>query len=121
MAINLIQKNGVTIAEVTGEESSIRGMQTIIDLIGEISFSYGCDRILVDRALIDESFFDLRSGFAGELTQKFSNYRMKLAVTGDFSMFESLALKAFLYESNLGKTVRFISDRMKAIDWLRKA
>lgn len=121
MAISLIHENGIAIAEVTGEEGSIRGMKTIIDLIGEISFNYGCDRILVDRELIDESFFDLKSGFAGELTQKFSNYRMKLAVTGDFSMFESLALKAFLYESNLGKTVRFVSDRMKAIDWLSKA
>ena len=121
MAVSLIQINGVSVAEVTGGEGSINSMQAILDLIGDIAFTLRCDRVLVDRSLIDESFFDLKSGFAGELTQKFSTYRMKLAVTGDFSMFENLALKAFLYESNLGKTVRFVSSRAKALEWLSQA
>ena len=121
MDVSIIRQNGVDIAEVTGEAGSIRGREDILNLIGEIHFGLGCDRVLASRDLIDESFFDLRSGLAGELTQKFTNYRMKLAVTGDFSIFESLALKAFIYESNLGKTVRFTGDRGNALSWLSKA
>jgi hypothetical protein len=120
MDIQYIESDGVTFAEVTGEKKSIRDMASIMDLIGDIAFNHRCDKVLVDRKLIDESFFDLKSGFAGELTQKITNYRMKLAVVGDFSWVESLALKAYIYESNLGKTVRFTSDRDAAVAWLKK-
>ena len=121
MKIGLIAVNGVQVAEVTGEAKSLKGPQDVHDLIGEIAFDHGVTRVLASRELIDESFFDLRSGFAGELAQKFSNYRMKLAVVGDFSFIESLALKAYIFESNLGNTVRFLEDRAKAMDWLARA
>lgn len=118
--IRLLEENGVKIAELKGEANSVKGMDAVMDLIGEIHILHGCDRVLADRSLIDESFFDLRSGFAGELTQKFSNYRMRLAMTGRFNLIENLALKAFIYESNLGKTVRFASSRDEAIVWLSR-
>ena len=121
MDIQYLESDGVTFAEVTGEKKSIRDMASIMDLIGDIAFNHHCDRVLVEREMIDESFFDLKSGFAGELTQKITNYRMKLAVVGEFNLLESLALKAYLYESNLGKTVRFTPDRDAAIAWLKKA
>lgn len=118
--ISLLNENGVKIAELTGEANSIKGMGAVMDLLGEILFLHKCSRVLADRSQIDESFFDLKSGFAGELTQKISNYRMKLAITGRFNLIENLALKAFIYESNLGKTVRFASSRGEALAWLSR-
>lgn len=118
--IKLLDENGMKIAELTGEKNSINGMDRVMDLLGEINFLHKCTRVLVDRSLIDESFFDLKSGFAGELTQKISTYRMRLAITGRFNLIENLALKAYIYESNLGKTVRFASSRDEALTWLSR-
>ena len=120
MEIQILTVDGEKIAELTGEKNSIKGMEAVMDLLGETLFNHKCTRVLADRSLIDESFFDLRSGFAGELTQKISNYRMKLAITGHFNLIENLALKAYIYESNLGKTVRFASSRDEALAWLSR-
>jgi len=116
--IQILTHQGAQIAEVTGEPHSLKGMQMVLDLIGDLAFNHKVSRVLIDRSLIDESFFDLKSGFAGELAQKFTNYQMKLAVTGNFKLVESLAMKAYIHESNLGNTVHFTRDREKALAWL---
>lgn len=118
MNIEILRFQDQNIAEITGEQGEIKGMDAIMDLIGDIAFNHRVDKILADRTLIDESFFDLRSGFLGELTQKFTNYRLKLAITGDFSFIESLAMKAYIAESRLGKTVRFAKSREDGLRWL---
>jgi len=112
---------GARIAEVTGEPGSVKGAGDVHDLIGEIAFNRRMDRMLAGRELLDESFFDLKTGFAGELAQKITTYRLKLAVYGDFSWIESLAVKAFIFESNLGKSVRFFPRRDAALKWLAEA
>ncbi len=118
--VRIIQQNGIDIAELTGGKGSVQGPQAVHDIIEEVAFNHRLGRVLADRALIDEKFFDLKSGFAGELAQKFTNYRMRMAVYGSFKFIENLALKAFIYESNLGRTVRFFPDRESALDWLSK-
>ena len=63
-------------------------------------------------ARLDPAFFDLRSGVAGDIVQKFVNYGLRLAVVGDIS--ESLersgALRDFVRESNRGRQVWFVAD-----------
>lgn len=118
MDIKILTHQGAQIAEVTGAPHSLKGMQMVLDLIGDLAFNHKVSRVLIDRSLIDESFFDLKSGFAGELAQKFTNYRMKLAVVGDFNLLLSLAMKAYIRESNLGQTAFFTKDREKALAWL---
>ena len=41
--------------------------------------------IVVPADALDASFYDLRSGFAGEVLQKAANYRIRFAVVGDIS------------------------------------
>ena len=48
---------------------------------------------------------------AGEILQKFSNYRMKLAIIGEFEKYKSKSLKAFITESNRGNLIFFAPDR----------
>ncbi len=56
---------------------------------------------------LGEEFFDLKTRIAGEMLQKFSNYRMRFAIIGDFSNVQSRSLRDFIRESNDGKTVCF--------------
>ena len=58
------------------------------------------------------AFFDLSTRIAGEVIQKFVNYRIGLAVVGDISahVAKSTALRDFVYESNRGRHVWFVAD-----------
>ena len=65
-------------------------------------------------------FFDLKSGIAGEILQKFSNYRIRLAIVGDFSKYTNKSLKDFIYESNKGGQINFVDSQLDAINVLSK-
>jgi len=67
---------------------------------------------------IGEKFFYLNTKIAGEILQKFINYRVKIAIVGDFSAYTSESLKAFIYECNKGKDIFFLPDEKKAIEKL---
>ncbi len=60
-------------------------------------------------------FFRLGSGIAGEILQKVSNYRKRLAIVGDYSGVTSKALKEFIYESNRGRQVVFVETVEEAL------
>ena len=68
--------------------------------------------IVVPVARLDNAFFHLRSGLAGEVLQKAANYRLKVAVLGDISavIAASDALRDFVVESNRGDSIFFVPD-----------
>jgi hypothetical protein len=70
------------------------------------------DWIALPVARLDPSFFDLRSGVAGEFLQKFANYGRRLAIVGDIStaVERSDALRDFVRECNRGHQLRFVAD-----------
>lgn len=104
--IDYVNSNGKTIA--VAKDIKILNTADALDLIAEASYS-GCDSIVVSKESFPESFYSLKTGFAGEILQKFSNYRMKLAIVGDFSSIKSNSLSAFIYESNKGNRIFFKS------------
>ena len=77
----------------------------------------GSRTMLLHRAALSESFFDLRTGIAGELTQKAVVYGVRLAaIVPDLESrirFRELAL-----EANRGDSFRIFADREDAIAWL---
>ena len=80
-----------------------------------MKYETDCERIALNKKAIAEEFFILSTGLAGEILQKFINYGIKFAVYGDFTRYTSKPLKDFIYESNHGKDVFFISDREEAV------
>lgn len=68
--------------------------------------------VAVPTARIGADFFRLRTRVAGEIVQKFVNYRIQLAIIGDISVqsAESQALRDFVYESNQGEALWFLDD-----------
>ncbi|MEA2495588.1 MAG: hypothetical protein QOJ29_3499 [Thermoleophilaceae bacterium] len=74
--------------------------------------AYDADWIAVPVTRLDPAFFDLRTGVAGELVQKFVNYGRRLAVVGDIGAYveASGALRDFVGESNRGRHVWFVAD-----------
>ncbi|MBT1699643.1 DUF4180 domain-containing protein [Fulvivirgaceae bacterium PWU4] len=99
------------IAEITTTDLTIGNAQLFLEIIMNLPV----DRIVIRKENLDESFFDLRTGLAGEILQKVVNYRMRLAIVGDYSAYTSKSLKDFIYESNKSNTVVFVGTIDEAL------
>jgi hypothetical protein len=106
------------IAEMTDEIFVISDVQDAVDLLGNLSFS-GCSRIIIRERNLSPDFFRLQTALAGEILQKFSNYRIKLAIVGDFSKYKSKSIHDFIRESNKGNLVFFCDNLDSALSKLK--
>jgi hypothetical protein len=106
--------DGIKIAEIISNELIVWDISDGLNLLGELYFK-GFGSMIVYEMNITPDFFNLNTGIAGEILQKFSNYRVRLVIIGDFSKYESKSLSAFIYESNKGKQISFVSDQTEAI------
>jgi hypothetical protein len=110
VADEVIERRGVPVLVCDPDGAPIAGAQDALDLIGA-AFSRA-DVVAVPAGRFDERFFQLRTGLAGEIMQKFVNYRVRLAVVGDISAYvdSSAALRDLVTESNRGRQIWFVPD-----------
>ena len=118
MKINKIKENNTEIAVVSSSEILITDVQSALDFMATVRYDTECDRMILNKSAICEDFFHLSTKLAGEILQKFINYNVKMAIVGDFSVYSSNSLKAFIYESNKGKDIFFLPDENQAIEKL---
>jgi sugar phosphate isomerase/epimerase len=119
MEIRINDINGVKIAEVISDQVLLKGSQDAVDLIAEAGYQ-GCEKIILQQKNISSSFFDLKTGVAGEVLQKFSTYNMQLAIVADYSNYSSKRLADFIRESNKYGRVNFVSSITEAKEKLMK-
>jgi len=105
------------IAEVISEDTIIDSTEDGSDLLGNVYYQ-GFDRIILHEKNITPDFFDLKNGMAGEILQKFSNFRVRLAIVGDFSKYTSKSVRDFIFESNKGRQINFVTSQPEAIEVL---
>lgn len=99
-------------------EVVITDAQSAMDILIFAKYELDTKNIVIDKKLITEDFFILSRGIAGEILQKYINYGGRIAVYGDYSHYTSKPLKDFIFESNKGKDVFFVSTQEEAIDRL---
>ena len=121
MEIKTHQANNIQIAELISDVMLINNEEDSLDLLGNLYYQ-GFDKMILHQKNITPNFFDLKNKMAGEILQKFSNYRMSLLIIGDFSELiqQSKSLNDFIYESNKGKQVNFVDSIEEAIEKLAK-
>ena len=103
---------------VKSNEIIIKDVNSAIDFIMTIKYEKNCNKIALNKNAINEEFFILSNGLAGEILQKFINYQTKFAIYGDYSKYTSKPLKDFIYESNNGKDIFFVENEDEAIKML---
>ncbi|WP_018341689.1 DUF4180 domain-containing protein [Cytophaga aurantiaca] len=118
MKIQSHQSSNTKIAEVLSESIIIDTIEDGSNLMADIYYQ-GFDALILHEKNITPTFFDLKTGIAGEILQKFSNYRMRLAIVGDFSSYNSKSLNDFIFESNKNKQINFVDSVGEAIERLR--
>lgn len=120
MKIKKITNNGNVITIVNSDEVIISNVQSALDFMVSMYYDTGSHSIVLNKEAVTPDFFVVSTKIAGEILQKFINYQFKLAIVGDFSCYTSKPLKAFIYESNKGNDIFFVSSEEEAIQKLSK-
>ena len=102
------------VAEIQAEGLVLTSVEDGLSLLGDLYYQ-GFDKIILHEENIVPEFFDLKTKLAGEVLQKFVQYRMPLAVVGDFSKCTSKSLRDFIYECNQGRQVNFVQVLSSAL------
>lgn len=111
--------NDIKIAEVLSDEILVNTPEEALQLMVDLYYQE-FDSIILHERNITPDFFDLKTGIAGEILQKFSNYRLRLAIVGEFSKYPGKSIRDFIYESNNGKQVNFLGSTELAVEKLSK-
>jgi hypothetical protein len=119
MNINTFEYNGALMAEITSDDIIVNDSSEALDLMANC-WEKGTGKIIIYEKNISSEFFDLKTGIAGEILQKFSTYDSQLAIIGDFSKYSSKSLRDFIYESNKSGRIFFLSSIDEAKDKLSK-
>jgi hypothetical protein len=117
MNIEIHEQEGNKIAEVIADEILITNAEEGLQILADLYYQE-CDNIILHEKNISPDFFDLKTGLAGEVLQKFSNYRVRLAIVGDFSKYPGQSIKDFIFESNKGRHINFLPGVTEAKDRL---
>jgi hypothetical protein len=90
------------------------------DMLDLLSFGgeHDTNLFLLNETNLDPSFYDLKSGLAGEIVQKMSNNHVRLVIVGSFGSIRSTRFREFLNEANKGTQLRFAEDNDAALSWL---
>jgi len=111
-----LERDGVSVALID-RWARVTGPQDLLDAMATAGY-LGARAMAAYAESLGETFFDLKTRIAGEMLQKFSNYRMQLAIIGDFSNVQSRSLRDFIRESNSGNTVCFVDSLDEALSRL---
>ena len=111
-ADTVLELHGVTVLACAPDGPKLSRESDATDLIGE-AFGRHADLVLLPVERLTDEFFTLSTRLAGEVAQKFVNYRLRLAIVGDISrhLEASSALRDFVRETNRGNQLWFVADR----------
>jgi rifampin ADP-ribosylating transferase len=103
------------IAVISSDTPLITDAQSALDLIVSFFYERSITKYAMNKEAVSEDFFRLSTGFAGDVAQKFVNFRCRLAIFGDFSGYTSKSLHDYIYECNNGRHLNFVSDEREAV------
>jgi Domain of unknown function (DUF4180) len=88
------------------------------DISDAIAACFGADGLILTEGDLAREFFDLRSGLAGELFQKFTNYKLRVAIVLPDPEAYGARFSELAYEHKSHSMIRFVSSKDEAESWL---
>lgn len=115
VGLNLSIENGKQFLEgIPGQLPNVSGITPIL----EACLSNRVSRVLLYSDNLAQEFFDLSSGMAGEILQKFRNYGVRMAVVRSPGLQLSSKFGGVIAEESLGPYFRLFENRDTAQEWL---
>ncbi len=117
MELQFDSDNGIRYAINGSKEECIRTTADFMDLL-ERGTNEGTQCYLLRESNFSRSFYDLKTGLAGEILQKCSTYRVRLAIVGSFEAVTSPRFRELMSEANKGSEFHFGGTDGEAVAWL---
>lgn len=110
-----------TVVEIE-REVRLKNTYEVLDIMANALYQERTDflAIMIYQESLNKDFFDLKTGLAGEMLQKFSNYNVRFSIIGDFTAYESKALADFIRECNRGGLIHFAKTKKEALSKFNK-
>ncbi|MBC1511699.1 DUF4180 domain-containing protein [Listeria booriae] len=118
--MKIIKIQNEEIARIVSDEVLIKDTQTLLDLVMGVQYETGYRQIIVDKAIILEAFYDLKTKLLGEAFQKLVTYQLRLVIVGDYSSYTSKSWQDYMFESNKGHHVYFVETETEAVEKLKR-
>ncbi|MEF2277645.1 DUF4180 domain-containing protein [Deinococcus sp. YIM 134068] len=93
-------------------------LRTLPDVLEVIGATYGLDGLILTEADLSPEFFRLKSGLAGEAFQKFTNYRVRVALVLPDPSAHGERFAELAYEHRTHGWIRFVHTEEEARAWL---
>lgn len=94
------------------------GIRSPQDIAAALGASIDNGGLVLDEQQLAPDFFDLRTGLAGEVLQKFTNYRARLAIVVVDDTAYGSRFSELVYEHRTHRSVRFFATEQLARQWL---
>ncbi len=108
------EERSVLVASAAG--IAIRSLGDVPDVIGAC---FGAAGLIITENDLAPAFFDLRTGLAGEVFQKFTNYSLRLAVVLPDPEIYGERFGELAYEHRNHPLIRFVRSEREARAWLQ--
>ncbi len=113
--------HGTPVLVMPDDGAPLATVEAATEIIGDAAWGEA-EIVAIPAARLTDDFFELKTGLAGEVAQKFVNYRLHLVIVGDIEarVDESVSLRAWVTESNRGRQLWFVptlddlADRLEA-------
>jgi hypothetical protein len=117
MDYRLITEHPQAYLECLPSEERLAGEREALELVAACG-EYGTDRLMLHAENLTEDFYQLRTGIAGEILLKFSNYRIRVAAVLTPELVNQGRFREMVLESNRGNQFRVFYNREAAEQWL---
>ena len=100
---------GTSVLVMPEDGEPLGTVEAATEVIGDAAWG-DVEIVVIPVGRLTGDFFELKTRLAGEVTQKFANYRLQLAIVGDIESRanESVSLAAWVTESNRGRQLWFV-------------
>ncbi len=107
----LIEIANTRVLRCADKGAALRTPADANEFLGD-AWGHEADMLAIPVARLGPDFLNLSTRVAGEVFQKFVNYRMRCAIVGDVgqALAESKALRDFVRETNKGNALWFVDD-----------
>ena len=90
------------------------------DISNAVASTFGAGGLILAEDDVSSAFFDLKSGLAGELFQKFENYELCLAIVVPSPERYGERFNELAREHKSHKRIRIVGSKDEALAWLRR-
>jgi PadR family transcriptional regulator AphA len=116
MNLHVVEKPECRYVEGPASEEFLNSERNAVELIG-LCGEHDAQRLLLYDRNLPATFFDLKTGLAGSILQKFVTYHMKVALVIQPDQVQG-RFKEFVVEANRGPHFHAFDDKDEAEKWL---